>query len=70
MARTDDRKPESLMHAHNRAYRKVAKLFFSHFWEAGRILMGLEIRAVYVQEVLGHTGIVSYKDVLKANGVA
>lgn len=69
LARTDENKPASVLHAHKRAARKMVKLFLAHFWEAGRELSGLETRAAYVQEHLGHTSIISYKDVLEANGV-
>lgn len=42
-------------HIHNRAKRKVAKLFLSHLWRAWRELEGLPTREPYAKEYMGHT---------------
>ena len=42
-------------HAHNRALRKMVKLFLSHSWEVWRRMEGLPIREPYAIEYLGHT---------------
>jgi len=65
LARTGDNKPANQLHAHNRAARKMRKLFLAHYWEASRKIMGLPTRAAYAKEYLGHTDIVSYEDVIK-----
>lgn len=49
----------SKMHIHNRAKRKMVKMFLSHLWEAWRKIEGLETRPPYVIEKLGHKGFVS-----------
>lgn len=43
-----------LIHAHNRALRKVGKMFLSHYWACTRELMELPLRELYVVEKLGH----------------
>lgn len=70
LAREDDNKPASLLHAHNRARRKVSKLFLSHYWEAARTIKELPTRKTYVEEKLGHKDIISYTDIIKANQTA
>lgn len=42
------------LHINNRALRKVAKLFLSHFWIQARKFAGLSTKQEYVIEVLGH----------------
>lgn len=58
-----------LGHANSRASRKMVKIFLQHFWEASRELAGLPIRKAYVEAELGHKDIITWKDVLKKNGV-
>lgn len=55
-------------HAHSRALRKMVKIFLQHYWVVGRTLAGLPVRGPYVQEKLGHTTIITWKDILRANG--
>jgi len=52
-------------HAHNRALRKMRKIFLAHFWAASRELAGLDTRESYVKEKLGHKNIITWKDALK-----
>lgn len=52
-------------HAHNRALRKMRKIFLAHYWSASRELDGLETRESYVKEKLGHKNIITWKDALK-----
>lgn len=42
-------------HAHNRAKRKMVKVFLSHLWEVWRRMEGLPVREPYAIEYLGHT---------------
>lgn len=53
-------------HAHDRALRKVASRFLSHYWEASREYLGLPIEKHYVVEHLNHSekDIVSWKKAL------
>ncbi|MFX1538594.1 MAG: transposase [Promethearchaeota archaeon] len=55
-------------HAHNRALRKIGVLFLSHFWEASRELNGLPAVKTYVEDILNHSNIIYWKDVLKMEG--
>lgn len=50
-----DTKPS---HRHGAALRAVMKHFLADYWFVGRELAGLNTRPLYVQEKLGHTGIV------------
>ena len=50
-----DTKPS---HRHGAALRAVMKHFLADYWFVGRELAGLDTRPLYVQEKLGHTGIV------------
>lgn len=50
-----DAKPS---HRHGAALRAVMKHFLADYWFVGRELAGLETRPLYVEERLGHTGIV------------
>ena len=54
-------------HAHNRAARRMVKIFLIHFWIAGRMLEGLPVVAPFVQEKLGHEHIITVPEVLRAN---
>ena len=56
-------------HAHNRAKRKVAKIFLQHYWEFARIGAGLPVTKPYVEDKMGHEHIVTWQDILRANGV-
>ena len=56
-------------HAHNRAKRKVAKIFLQHYWEFGRLSSGLPVTKPYVEEKMGHEHIYTWQEVLRANGV-
>lgn len=50
-----DTKPS---HRHGAALRAVMKHFLADYWFVGRELAGLDTRPLYVEEKLGHTGIV------------
>lgn len=50
-----DTKPS---HRHGAALRAMAKHFLADYWFVGRELAGLSTRPLYVQEQLGHTGII------------
>ena len=57
-AREADAKSEHPLkdgHAHNRALRKMIKVWLSHLWEHWRKMEGLPVREIYVIEKLGHT---------------
>jgi len=54
-----------LIHAHNRALRKMRKLFLAHYWACARELKGLDTRLPYVQEKLGHKNIITWKKAIK-----
>lgn len=43
------------LHAHNRAMRKMIKLFLSHYWEKEREIIGLPSGKAYVIDILKHT---------------
>jgi hypothetical protein len=45
-------------HRHGAALRAVMKHFLADYWFVGRTLRGLDTRPLYVEEQLGHTGIV------------
>lgn len=51
--------PSCVGHIDTMAKRKAVKRFLAHLWEKWRTLEGLPIRAPYVAEKLGHTGITS-----------
>ena len=44
----------SKLHVHNRAMRKMVKIFLVHLWVKWRELEGLDTRGPYVIDVLGH----------------
>lgn len=50
-----DTKPS---HRHGAALRAIMKHFLADYWFVGRELSGLDTRPLYVEEKLGHTGIV------------
>jgi len=50
-----DTKPS---HRHGAALRAVMKHFLADYWFVGRELAGLDTRPLYVEEKLGHTGVV------------
>ena len=45
-------------HRHGAALRAIMKHFLADYWFVGRELRGLDTRPLYVEEKLGHTGIV------------
>jgi len=53
------------LHAHNRALRKIRKLFLSHYWACARELAGLDVRLPYVEEKLGHQKIITWRQAVK-----
>lgn len=52
-------------HAHNRAMRKIRKIFLDHYWQASRELAGLPTMKNYVEGILGHINIVTWKDAIR-----
>ena len=46
----------------------MVKIFLQHYWIVSRMVEGLPTREPYVQEKLGHTTIITWQQVLKANG--
>jgi len=50
-----DTKPS---HRHGAALRAMVKHFLADYWMVGRALKGLSTRTLYVEEKLGHTGII------------
>jgi len=57
-----------LGHAHNRALRKMRKIFLDHYWHCARELMGLPAKKNYVEGVLLHDNIVTWKKALEMEG--
>jgi len=51
-------------HAHNRALRKKRKIFLDHYWHASRELSGLPAKKNYVEGILRHNHIVTWKDAI------
>jgi len=45
-------------HLHNRAWRKMVKIFLQHLWLTWRQSEGLPVSEPYVQAIMGHTNIV------------
>jgi DNA polymerase/3'-5' exonuclease PolX len=45
-------------HADSRARKAMMQLFIQHYWAVEREVLGLPTRSPYVQEHLGHTGII------------
>jgi hypothetical protein len=56
-----------LIHAHNRALRKMVKIFLQHCWIISRREAGLPLTDPYAKGKLGHQDIVTPEDVHKAN---
>jgi transposase len=54
-----DAKPS---HRHGAAMRAIIKHFLADYWFVGRTLAGLPTRSLYVEEQLGHTGIIAPQD--------
>jgi hypothetical protein len=44
-------------HVHNRAWRKMVKIFLQHLWVQWRTAEGLPVSAPYVEAILGHVNI-------------
>ena len=55
-------------HARMRAMRKSRKIFLDHYWVCSRSLTGLSTDKNYVEGVLGHTHIVTWKGALGMEG--
>ncbi len=58
-----------LIHAHNRALRKIRKLFLSHYWSCSRELMELPCVPTYVEEKLGHKDIIIWRDAIAKENI-
>ena len=67
LARKDENKPKSQLHAHLRAMRKTTKIFLSHYWVVGRTLSQLPVSEPYVGDKLGHQHIITWREVVQAN---
>lgn len=52
-------------HAHNRALRKMRKIFLDHYWHASRELNGLPAQKNYVEGILRHEHIVNWREALE-----
>ena len=57
-----------LGHAHNRALRKMLKIFLQHYYVVGRTLAGCEVSDPFVKAHMNHRDIITWRDVLEANG--
>ena len=55
-------------HAHNRALRKMRKIFLDHYWHCARELNGLPAEKNYVEGVLGHDHIINWRDAVGREG--
>jgi hypothetical protein len=51
-------------HCHNRALRKIRKLFLAHYWAAARELAGLETKSPFAEK-LGHLNIITWRDAIR-----
>lgn len=49
-------------HLHNRALRKVSKIFLAHLWQTWRRQEGLEASEPYVKQLLGHSVVEAFTD--------
>lgn len=56
-------------HAHNRALRKMRKIFLDHYWCASRELNGLPTEKNYVEGILGHINIITWREAIKKEGM-
>lgn len=52
-------------HAHNRALRKMRKMFLSHYWAACKELTGQDTRKPFVIEELGHDNLITWQEALR-----
>lgn len=52
-------------HAHNRALRKMRKIFLDHYWHASRELNGLPAEKNYVEGILRHEHIVNWREAIE-----
>lgn len=52
-------------HSHNRAMRKIRKIFLDHYFCASRELAGLPTAKNYVEGILGHVNIITWRDAIK-----
>lgn len=55
----------SKMHAHNRALRKMRKIFLSHYYECAKELSGQDASRIYVEGILGHEDLVNWKEAIE-----
>lgn len=49
-------------HLHNRALRKVSKIFLAHVWQTWRRQQGLEATEPYAKQLLGHSVVEAFTD--------
>lgn len=49
-------------HKHNRAMRKVVKIFLAHVWQTWRRQQGLEATEPYAKQLLGHSVVEAFVD--------
>jgi len=49
-------------HIHNRAMRKVSKIFLAHIWQTWRRQLGLEATEPYAKQLLGHSVVEAFTD--------
>lgn len=56
-------------HAHNRALRKMRKIFLDHYWHCARELAGLPAEKNYVEGVLLHNHIITWEDAIQMEGI-
>ena len=49
-------------HIHNRALRKVSKIFLAHVWQTWRRQQGLETTEPYAKQLLGHSIVEAFVD--------
>lgn len=56
-------------HAHNRALRKMRKIFLDHYWCASRELNGLPMEKNYVEGVLNHAHIITWREAIEKEGM-
>lgn len=49
-------------HLHNRAMRKVVKIFLAHLWQTWRRQYGLEATEPYAKQLLGHSTVEAFTD--------
>lgn len=49
-------------HIHNRAIRKVSKIFLAHVWQTWRRQQGLEATEPYAKQLLGYSVVEAFTD--------